>query len=53
MKHRALAFALTLATTLAPALSPATPFHAQASLGTDAPLMLSLRGDVEPPVGCA
>lgn len=49
MKHRALAFALALATTLAPALSHASPVHAQASLGTDAPLMLSLRGDVELP----
>ncbi len=49
MKHRALAFALALATTLAPALSQATPLHAQASVGTDAPLMLSLRGDVELP----
>jgi hypothetical protein len=43
--------ALALATTalLAPAAASASPFHLQAAAGTDAPLALSLRGDVELP----
>jgi hypothetical protein len=48
---RTTAAALTLLTSLvsAPGIGLASPFHAQASAGTDAPLTLSIRGDIELP----
>jgi hypothetical protein len=49
MHGRAPALALTVAMMLAPTAARANPFHLQASVGTDAPLAISLRGDVELP----
>ncbi|MDB4927726.1 MAG: hypothetical protein JWM10_210, partial [Myxococcaceae bacterium] len=45
----ALALALLGSLVLAPALAAADPFHFQVAAGTEAPVALSLRGDIELP----
>lgn len=47
--RRCPALALSAALACAPALAGADPFHFQTSVGTDVPLAVSLRGDVELP----
>ncbi len=49
MKVRAASIVLALASTFAPSVGRADPFHLQASVGTDAPLAVTLRGDLELP----
>lgn len=49
MRSRTRAFVFAMVMGCAPAIAQADPFHAQVAVGTDLPVALSVRGDVELP----